>query len=80
MSDTPDIHHVGFSIHELCRDMWVFGKHYIRPSDDVKFEECFDCQGWGCFSGDKYGDRYKHCTEDQCFCSRIDPDLRKSRV
>lgn len=76
--DNPDLRTLSFTICETFRDMWVLGKHYIRPSDDAKFEECFGCQGWGCFSIDRYGDRYKHCSEGQHFCSQIDPDLHKS--
>jgi|SRR5208337_637771 len=73
MDEHPDLRPIGFTIHETHRDMWLFGQRYIRPSDDADWELCPDCKGLPhCFSGDRYGDRYKHCTESQCFCLVVD--------
>lgn len=51
----PDLRTLSFTIRETWCDMWILGRHYIRPDDDAEWVECFDCQGWGCFSGDRYG-------------------------
>lgn len=47
----PDLRTINFRIVEVCLDMHILGKHYVRFKDDGEFIKCpkgENCPGWTC--------------------------------